>query len=226
MKNFLHIFALLTILLLLSACDPAPTDRIVQSEQVVVPAVQPSTPAEQKVVTLVPEGEQTTAPEQPVEPAPNGVIDEKAQETVIANLRTLLGAPTLELAIKGLDRSPNATNYQSVLFVDSEGNNYYIHPETLQPVEFNLGGPQKTSGSAKTPDELRAIAEEIAKTHSIRFEDLKDNLTYREGNKGENHFFRWEMPDTDVGDMPALLQVGLKQDGSLFSYINSLDFLP
>ena len=227
----LRICTMLALAVLLSACASGQTNAIVQSERVVVPPVQPTLASEEKVVTLVPEGERTT-PEQPAVPPTTvpptvSAIDEQAQAAVTDALRSLLGAPALELALKGPDRSPNASNYPAVLYVDQFGNSYYVNPDTLQPIEFTLMMPvQDAQSGVKTPDELRAIAEELAKTHSTRFEAMKDKLTYTEGNKGENNFYRWEMPGTDVGRMPALLQIGLKEDGSLFSYLNSLDLLP
>src|SRR5690606_13001894 len=112
--------------------------------------------------------------------------------------------------------------------VDEMGNSYYISQETLRPIEFTLQRPYTAENAApKTPEALREAAEQIARTHSTQFETLRDSLYYSEGAKsGENFFFRWEMRGTDMGGMPAFLQIGLKQDGTLFSYINSIDFLP
>ena len=217
MKRF-WTFPLLALAVLLSACASG------QASRPILP--QPAITSVEKVVTLAPQGDQTT-PAQPATPPPSRVIDEQARVTAIAKLRVLLGDQQLELAYKGMDRSPNATNHPAVLFVDPQGNSYYVNPDTLLPIEFTLAQPiRETQGSPKTPDELRAIAEQIAKAQSVRFEALRDRLTYSEGIKGENNFFRWEMAGTDVGGMPAILQIGLKQDGSLFGYLNSLDFLP
>ena len=222
--------SLLALMVLLSACVSGQTSRPLQLDGPVPPEQFLATATViEKVVTLLPAGEQR-APAQPVEIPTTQEMDEKAQETAIANLRALIGAPQLELTFQALERSPNASNYPAALFVDALGNSYYISPDTLQPVEFTivqtLQGAPGSLGSSQTPDELRAAAEQLAQTHSTRFSKVKSALTYTEGIKGENNFFRWELPGTDAGRMPVMLQIGLRQDGSLFSYINSLDFLP
>lgn len=126
-----------------------------------------------------------------------------------------------------MESSPNASSYPAVVFVDPQGNRYYISQDTLRPIEFTLDQPiQATPGEPKSPDELRGIAFQIAMDHSTNFEAIQDQLAYSEGNKGgENSFFRWEMPGSNVGGMPAILQIGLKQDGTLFGYLNSIDLL-
>lgn len=228
MKKSIWIYALLALTILLTACSAGQPSKPVQIDNKALPEqAQPAGTAVEQIVTLVPEGGITSAP-QP-SPSPTSLaLNEETLKTAADNVRALLGVMDLELKFNTLERSPNASNHIAILFFDSLGNRYYVNQDTLQPLEFTVEQPiQKTQGSSKTSDELRAVAQEIAKTHSKKWDALKDKLTYTEGNKGgENSFFRWEMPGTDVGGMPAILQIGLKQDGSLFAYINSLDFLP
>ena len=216
---------LLALALLLSACAANQPVRPVQPDRAVPPQGPAATLAEQ-VVTLVPRGEVTTVP--PAASIPDRAIDEEAMETAAENLGALLGVPQLALSVSSMEPSPNAVNLPAVVFVDEMGNSYHVSQDTLRPIEFTLQRPYRQENSApKTPDELLAAAEEIAKTHSTQFEALRDRLRYTEGAKsGENFFFRWEMPGTDMGGMPAILQIGLKQDGTLFSYLNSIDYLP
>lgn len=230
MLNRFKYIILLGMIVILAACATTPVSKPIQVDKPALPdQPQPAVTAAEKVVTLVPESEYTAAPLSTPTPAPVlQPMDEKGQETVTANLRDLLGAPELGLAFKGFERSPNATNHSAALFVDTLGNTYYISQETLQPIEFTLEKPvQAAQAKAKTAEELRARALQYAKDHSPKFATWQDKLTYTEGNKGgENSFFRWEAAGTDVGGMPAIFQVGLKQDGTLFAYLNSLDFLP
>lgn len=216
------IVILLSLVIFLTACTVGVESRPVQID------VAPPAPATAlvKVVTLIPEAELTLTP-RPAVNRPDPVGDEQVRKTAIANLQALLDAPELELAIQGVESSPNASNYPAVVFIDAQGNRYYISQDTLQPIEFTIERPiQDTPGGSKTPDELRAIAFQLAQDHSSRFAELQEKLAYSEGNKsGENSFFRWELPGSNVGGMPAILQIGLKQDGRLFGYLNSIDLL-
>lgn len=217
-----NIVILLSLAILLTACTVGIESTPVQ---VSGPSSAPATAIE-KVITLIPEAVLTLTP-QIVVTRPDPIGDEQARETAVTNLRALLGAPELELAIQGMESSPNASNYPTVVFTDVQGNRYYISQDTLRPIEFTIDRPiQETPGEPKTPDELRAIAFQLAQDHSSRFVELQEKLAYSEGNKsGENSFFRWELPGSNVGGMPAILQIGLKQDGTLFGYLNSIDLL-
>lgn len=177
--------------------------------------------------TDVPEVEPTNASQQTMDPI-TLPFSRQTLQTIRDNLRRLLGAPDLTLAYQSITQSPNASNHPAALLVDTLGNSYYVSLDTFQPIEFTLGQPVHLSqGGSMTVEELRATAEQLASRQSTRFDRVKEWLIYSEGDKsGENFFFRWVMPDTDVGGMPATLQFGLRQDGSLFSYLNSLDFLP
>ncbi len=225
MKHF-GTCVLLALVILLSACIPGQASTPVQPGGPVSPAQpQPTITAGEKIATLVPEVGQTP---QATSTEASQLSDPKAMQTAIANIRALLNAPSLELTFTSLERSPNASNHLAILFVDQQENRYYVRQDTLQPLEFTLEKPiQETQGAKKTTDELRAMAMQLATAHSTKFPSIGSKLKYTEGNKGgENNFFRWEMEGTDVGGMPAILQIGLKQDGSIFSYLNSLDFLP
>ena len=212
---------LILLLALAAACAPAPQRPVVIDEPMPFLPQVTTTPVE-KFVTMAPAEQHTPD----VTQTPSGV-DEASRVAAADYLRGMLGAPQLELAFKTLDRSPNAVNHPALVFVDAFGNTYYFRTDTLKPIEFTLTQPFQTApGGAKTADDLRAAAETLANENSEKFGKLKSQLAYTEGMKGENNFFRWEMPGTDVGGMPAILQIGLKQDGTLFSYLNSLDFLP
>jgi hypothetical protein len=177
--------------------------------------------------TMAPVVEPTNVPE-PTQAVHGSPLDPQSLETITDNLRTLLEAPDLVLTFQSMTTSPNASYNQAVLLVDHLGNSYYVRPDTFQPIEFTLEQPVHPSqGGSLTPDELLAAAEQLAARQSTRFERFKDRLVFTAGDKsGENYFYRWAFPDSDVGGMPATLQFGFKQDGSLFSYLNSLDYLP
>ncbi len=219
------ILALLAVFI--TACASNQPSRPVQPDGAVPPA-EPIATAAEKVVTLVPRGQATDPAPPPAAAAADLLTDAAAQETAAENLRALLGVPELMLAVQSAENSPNAINIPAVVFVDELGNSYHISQQTLKPVEFTLQRPYHAENSTpKTPEELLAAAQQIAKTHSTRFETLQDKLKYIEGAKNAgNFFYRWEMPGTDMGGMPAILQIGLKQDGTLFSYLNSIDYLP
>lgn len=69
---------------------------------------------------------------------------------------------------------------------------------------------------------LKKIAEEfIEKETNI---DLS-KLTPKHGQKGENFFFRWENPQINRINNFQFIQVGIREDGYIFSFTNSIENL-
>lgn|GEM_PF-2024884 len=142
----------------------------------------------------------------------------------IAAIRTLTDNPGLQLDYLETSASPNANLRRALVFLDPQGNRYWVDEQTLQVIEFTLEFPATGGGGqAKSLNELRAIAADLARRRSTRFAQLGERLAYEEGQKGERYFFRWEDRDAHWQYMPPLLQIGLDAGGRLVSYLNTLD---
>ncbi len=157
-------------------------------------------------------------------------IDQAAQIDLI---RSILGQPDLQLTFDSIQGLSNAPGRQAAVYVDATGAKYDIDllSGRLAAIE-----PSPTLNSevppdqAKSMDEVRSIATRFAQANSTRLGELMASLTYEEGCKGSLCFFRWDarsLPidwgSTEWAAMPPFLQVGVRMDGLIFSYNNSLD---
>ena len=109
------------------------------------------------------------------------------------------------------------------LYQDDWGAFYYIDHERHQVVEFNFGYLFPVLGEILSLDELRALAQELFCLQSPTDLNAASDLLYEEGAKGEeNYFFRWQDAKPGWRYNPPVFQVGLRADGMLINYINTL----
>jgi uncharacterized protein YraI len=145
------------------------------------------------------------------------------QETAIAHIRSFLGESDLSLMFVELTlmiNSPDADR-QIAVFEDQLATRYSVDPSTYALVQIEPSGYQYASGSPVSLDIIRQMAQDIA-SRSPGFVSLEPTLQYEEGQKNELHFFVWI--DTRPGwkfNYPQL-QVGISDDGSLRTYMNTL----
>ncbi len=149
------------------------------------------------------------------------------QETAIACIRTFLGQPDLSLMFIELTimiNSPDA-DWQVSVFEDPVAIRYSVDLSTCTLVQIEPSGLQHASVSPVSLDVIRQIAQDIA-ARSPGFLSLEPTLQYEEGQKNEIHFFSWI--DTRPGWRfnPPQLQVGILDDGSLRTYMNTLIWAP
>lgn len=162
-------------------------------------------------------------------PSPSGA-DQTAQ---IELIRSILGKPDLQLTFDSIQQLANAGARSAAMYVDDAGQKYYIDLQTgsLAAIEPSPGLKAEVPASqAKSMDELRSIASRFAQANSARLGELIASLVYDEGCKGSLCFFRWDTRNLPIDwsgtewiMMPPFLQVGVRTDGMIFSYNNSLD---
>ncbi len=101
---------------------------------------------------------------------------------------------------------------------------YYVSTRTYHIVQIDAGSlPVEGGSAAKTVDELRLSAVVFIGSAAPGV-DLSA-LTPVESEKGEVFFFRWEHPTDKLNDgLPAFITVGMRSDGQVVSYTNTLDF--
>ncbi len=142
----------------------------------------------------------------------------------MANIKSLTGQPDLQLSFQEVTVDPNANLRKAIVFIDSQGTQYWVDFLTNDVLEFTLTSfPEVDRTQLKDQQELRVIAENFALQHSVIFARLRDELRYEEGNKGDIYFFRWENRNVKWQTMPPLLQIGVNTNGKIVSYINTLD---
>ena len=114
-------------------------------------------------------------------------------------------------------------------FEDEEGRSYLVAVVANRVLEMGPGfATPRAQGSPLATEELRALAEAIILRELPQFTELRARLTASQGVKsGEFYFFRYEYPGGGPWfGLPPLAQVGLTADGQMFSYLNTLYFLP
>ena len=149
------------------------------------------------------------------------------QATAIAHIRSFLGKPDLTLTFVELTLMINSPDgdRQVAVFQDGLGTRYSVDPSTIALTQIEPSNLHFASGSPASLDVIRQIARDLADT-SPAFSDLAPILQYEEGQKDGLHFFVWA--DTRPGwkfNRPQL-QVGVSDDGIVFTYMNTLIWAP
>jgi hypothetical protein len=139
-------------------------------------------------------------------------------------IREFMESPDLTLNFIDLETMVNSTNADIVVavFEDGTGTRYSVDPRDyrvlqLAPIVYALSDAPRL-----TQAELRARAEAMAEHYLLGFNEIKDRLVYEEGAKGDNFFFRWEDPTLVWLYNPPIFQVGLRVDGELVAYLNTI----
>jgi DNA-binding CsgD family transcriptional regulator len=151
------------------------------------------------------------------------------QDTNISQIRQFVNNPDLPLTYVGVGNLANAPWIDAAIYTDNNGTKYWmaIAEGRLAQIEPPYA-PEVPAMEVKTIDEIRPIAEQFAYTNSPRYTELKSELTYEEGNKGDIYFFTWsyrnrDWTGTDWMMMAPFLQIGFSADGKITTYINTLD---
>jgi hypothetical protein len=114
-------------------------------------------------------------------------------------------------------------------FEDEQGRSYLVAVVANRVLEMDPGiTTPPIQGPILATDELQALAEAIILRELPQFTELRSQLIASQGVKsGESYFFRYEYADGGPWfGLPPLAQVGLTADGQMFSYLNTLYFLP
>jgi hypothetical protein len=151
----------------------------------------------------------------------------EGKDAAIAHIRSFLERPNLTLTFVELTlmiNSPNADR-QVAVFQDQLETRYSVDPSTFVLTQIEPSGLHSPSGNPLSPDVVRQMARDLAES-SPGFLKLAPTLQYEEGQKDGLHFFIWT--DTKPGwkfNRPQL-QVGISDDGTLFTYMNTLIWTP
>ena len=113
-------------------------------------------------------------------------------------------------------------------FEDEEGRSYLVAVVANRVLEMDPGfATPRAQGSPLATEELQALAEAIILRELPQFTELRARLASSWGVKEDLYFFRYEYPGGGPWfGLPPLAQVGLTADGQMFSYLNTLYFLP
>jgi hypothetical protein len=152
----------------------------------------------------------------------------------IAQIRETLGNPELVLTFQRIQGLANAPWVQAAVYTDEAGAQYWVAIDAGRLAGIDPSPASRVEVPAmevKSIDAVRPIAEKFAANASPRYSELKNDLLYEEGSKGDIYFFRWDTRDkdwsgTDWARMPPFLQIGMSADGRLVTYINTLDLYP
>jgi hypothetical protein len=151
----------------------------------------------------------------------------EGQETAIAQIRNFLANGDLDLTYVELTlmiNSPNADR-QVAIFYDPVGTRYSVDPSTYVLTQIEPSGLRFQTSDPIPLDALREGAFALAED-SPGFSENAGSLRYEEGVKGELHFFVWVYQDAGWKFNSPQLQVGLLQDGTLYTYLNTLIWTP
>ncbi len=156
------------------------------------------------------------------------------QEAHMALIREILGNPDMHLTFQGIQGLANAPWINAALYADEMGATYWVAIDAGCLATIDPGLTSRVDVPAvdvKNMDDVRPIAEKFASVSSFRFDEMKNELLYEEGSKGDIYFFRWDSRNKDWSGtswemMPPFLQIGMSADGELVTYINTLDTYP
>jgi hypothetical protein len=142
-------------------------------------------------------------------------------------IRVFAGDPDLEVEFREatlMINSPSA-DVEVRVYQDGWGRSYSLDPSLCEVVEFSFEGAQPPLGEPMTLAELRAMAEALFDQYAVANAISDADLVYEEAIKNEeNYFFRWQAVDADWLYNPPIFQVGLRVDGLMIFYLNSLAY--
>ena len=151
----------------------------------------------------------------------------EGQEAAIAQIREFLANADLDLTfveLTSMINSPNADR-QVAVFSDPVGTRYSVDPSTYVLTQIEPSGLRFQTGDPIPLDALRETAFALAED-SPGFSENAGSLRYEEGIKGDLYFHVWVDQDAGWKSNPAQLQVGMLQDGTLYTYLNTLIWAP
>lgn len=151
----------------------------------------------------------------------------EGQEAAIAEIRSFLANGDLNLVfvqLTSMINSPNADR-QVAVFNDPLGTRYSVDPSTYALAQIEPSGLRVQTAEPIPLDSLRQLAFALAE-NSPGYSENAGSLRYEEGIKGELYFFVWVDQDAGWKFNPAQLQVGMLQDATLYTYLNTLIWAP
>ncbi len=156
-----------------------------------------------------------TATNAPVEP-------QRDDERAVTAIHQIVDQPAGDITF--VDRavlavSPDAGGHDVLVYEDQNGARYSVDETQYSLVKIEPSGLRFASGPTLSQDVLRQMAMQLA-LRSGDFAQNEKTLALEEGQKDENYFFTWAGPNG------LMLQIGIRADGTLFSYTNTLLYAP
>ena len=153
-------------------------------------------------------------------------VDQAAQ---MDEIHKVTGNPDLQLSFKKIMGLANAPWISAAVYTDEAGNRYWVAIDAGRLAQIEpISSPDVPAAEVKSIDAIRPLAEQFTLTNSPRLANLKSELLYEEGSKGDLYFFTWsyrnkDWSGTDWAMMWPFLQVGVSADGKIVTYMNTLD---
>ena len=145
-------------------------------------------------------------------------------EMAVESIHAFIGSGNADLAFQEITymiNSPNADLLVGV-YMDGLGGLYSVDPNSYKVVEIEPSPIGTMQGEPLGLEQLRKIAEERAAEEVPGFGEIRDSLSYEEGNKLDIFFFKWEAENREWKYTPPKFQVGIRADGKLLTYMNTL----
>ncbi len=146
-------------------------------------------------------------------------------EMAVESIRSFIGSGAVNLEFQEMTimiNSPNADLLVGV-YMDGLGGLYSVDPNSYKVVQIDPSPIGTIQGEPLALEQLRKIAEERALEEVPDFGEIRDSLSYEEGNKLDTiFFFKWEAVNREWKYTPPKFQVGIRVDGKLLTYMNTL----
>lgn len=149
------------------------------------------------------------------------------QGTALAHFQDVLGQPIRPLAFVGytiMINSPNADR-QVAVYEDEIGARYFVDPSTNTLVQIEPSMLRYPTGDVISLDIIRQTAQDVA-LRSPGYLGLGSTLQYEESQKNDVYFFVWIDNRPGWKYNPPKLQVGVREDGFIITYMNTLIWAP
>ncbi|MCE5207195.1 MAG: helix-turn-helix transcriptional regulator [Chloroflexi bacterium] len=147
-----------------------------------------------------------------------------------AAIREALDNPDLQLTFQQISSLANAPWIGSTaVYVDEQGALYSVAIDASRLAAIEPAVRTEVPAiEVKSIEEVRSIAEEFALKNSPHYSEMRTDLQFEEGSKGDIYFYTWRMQGVDWSEtswkmMPPFLQIGLSADGKIVTYNNTLD---
>lgn len=155
---------------------------------------------------------------------------ERERERAITAIRALRDEGELPLRYKSTAPNPCRSGALIEIYADDR-REYWVDPETDLVIQMDPYAGRDTEAYPPRPEDRRPVAELrtkailLAERHVPGFREDRAALHPLEAHKDRLlYFFRWDDFSHPVAesDMPPFVQVGLRADGALVSYTNSI----
>ena len=142
----------------------------------------------------------------------------------VESIRAFIGSVNADLAFQEMTSTINSPNAELLVgvYMDGLGGLYSVDPNSYKVVDIDPSPIRTMQGEPLALEQLRKIAEERAAEEVPGFGEIRESLSYEEGNKLDTFFFRWEAVNREWKYTPPIFQVGIRADGKLLTYINTL----